>query len=193
MRKLCVSIVTVLLVSIAAQAQDKPPVVEIYGGYSYLNFDLALDPATRPGRQNANGVGLNVAGNFNNWFGVVGDFSYNTKDVADPEFPGLKFAARNLYFLAGPRWSMRRERTTVFAQALVGAVRMRADIGSVPKFTDLAFGLGGGLDINANKRIAIRAFQFDYLPSRTTNNITKDKVWLHNIRAQVGIVLKLGN
>jgi hypothetical protein len=193
MRKLCVSVVTVVLVSIAAQAQDKPPVVEIYGGYLYLNFDLALDPVTRPGRQNANGVGLNVAGNFNNWFGVVGDFSYNTKDVAIPEFGGLKAAARNLYFLAGPRLSMRRERTTLFAQALAGVGHTRVDIGGVPKFTDLAFGLGGGLDINANKRIAIRAFQFDYLPSRTTNDFTKDKVWLHNIRAQVGIVLKLGN
>jgi len=193
MRKLCVSIVTILLVSIAAQAQRVPPAVEVFGGYSYLNFDLALDPVARPGRQNANGVGLNVAGNFNHWFGVVGDFSYNTRDVADPRFDGLKFAARNLYFLAGPRLSLRRERTTAFAQVLIGAVRMRADIGSVPKFTDLAYGLGGGLDINANKRIAIRAFQVDYLPSRTTNDFTKDKVWLHNVRAQVGIVLKLGN
>ena len=193
MRRLIVSIVTTLLVSIAAQAQDRPPAVEVYGGYSHLNFDLALDPVTRPGRQSANGVGLSVAGNFNSRFGIVGDFSYNVKDVTIPEFGGLKAAARNLYFLAGPRISMRRERTTVFAEALVGAVRMRADIGGVPKFTDLAFGLGSGLDVNINRRVAIRAFQFDYLPSRTTNDFTKEKVWLHNFRAQVGVVLKLGH
>ncbi len=192
MRKLYVSLVTILLVSIAAQAQDRPPTVEVFGGYSHLNFDLALG-LTRTGRQNANGVGLNVAGNVNGWFGVVGDFSYNVKDVRDPDFPGLKFAARNLYFLAGPRLSRRGERTTWFAQALVGAVRMRADIGSVPKFTDLAFAFGGGLDINANKHVAIRAFQFDYLPSRTTDVSVRDKVWLHNVRAQVGVVLKLGH
>ena len=193
MRKLYMSLVTILLVSIAAQAQDRPPAVEVFGGYSHLSFDLALDPVTRPGRQSAHGVGLNVAGNFNDWFGVVGDFSYNTKDVAIPEFGGQKSAARNLYFLAGPRLSLRRERTTLFAQVMAGVGHTRVDLGGVPKFTDLALGLGGGLDINANKRIAIRAFQFDYLPSRTTNDFTKDKVWLHNIRAQVGVVLKLGH
>jgi len=193
MRRLSVSVVIILLVSAAAPAQDKPPAVEVYGGYSYLNFDLALSPVVNPGRQNANGVGLNVAANLNRWFGVVGDFSYDAKDVDDPNLPGLKFAARNLYFLAGPRLSARRERTTLFAEALVGVVRMRADFGGVPKFTDLALGFGGGLDVNVNKRIAIRAFQFDYLPSRTTNDFTKDKVWLHHARAQVGVVLKLGN
>ncbi len=191
MRKLYVSIVTILLVSIAAQAQERPPVVEVFGGYSYLNFDLAL--GVRTGRQNASGIGLNIASNINDWFGVVGDFSYNAKDVRDPDFPALKFPARNLYFLAGPRFSRRGERTTLFAQALVGAVRMRADIGIVPKFTDLAWGFGGGLDINANKRVAIRAFQFDYLPSRTTDVSLGRKVWLQNVRAQAGVVLKLGH
>ena len=192
MRKLCMSIVTVLLVSIAAQAQERPPTVEVFGGYSYLNFDLALG-LTRTGRQDASGIGLNIAGNVNGWFGVVGDFSYNAKDVRDPDFPKLKFPTRNLYFLAGPRLSRRSEHTTLFAQALVGAVRMRADIGSVPKFTDLALAFGGGLDINANPHVAIRAFQFDYLPSRTTDVSIRDKVWLHNVRAQVGVVLKFGH
>jgi hypothetical protein len=47
---------------------------------------------------------------------------------------------------------------------------------------DLSAAFGGGLDIKANDRLSIRAFQADYNPTRL-NNSTQ-----HNFRFSVGIV-----
>ena len=56
-----------LVASTAAKAQTTTPKIEVFGGYSYLNFDLALDPVAHPGRQSANGGGVNIAGNLNKY------------------------------------------------------------------------------------------------------------------------------
>ena len=187
------SLVAVFLLVVSTQAQEREPVVEIFGGYSYLNFDLANGAFTGAGRQNGHGVGLSAAANLNQRFGVVADFSFNARDVALPVFGGVEGEARNIYYLFGPRLSARSERATVFGHALVGAVSLRDEFGSIHKTTDVALGFGGGLDINLSKTVALRAFQLDYLPSRATSEFTDEKRWLHNFRAQFGIVFKLGN
>jgi len=49
--------------------------------------------------------------------------------------------------------------------------------------TGLAGAFGGGLDIRASDRIDIRAFQFDYNPTRVFDSTQ------HNFRIGVGIVI----
>ena len=192
MRKFLISTVVVFLLIATTRAQDRESLVELFGGYSYLNFDLANGPLIGAGRQNGHGVGLNVAANLNERLGIVGDFSFNARDVAIPIFGGIKGEARNIYFLFGPRLSARSERRTVFGHVLVGAFIARDEFGRINKSTDVALGIGGGLDVNVSRTVAIRAFQLDYLPSRAAFGFNEEKAWLHNFRAQFGVVLKLG-
>jgi hypothetical protein len=49
--------------------------------------------------------------------------------------------------------------------------------------TGFAGAFGGGLDIRASERIDIRAFQFDYNPTRLDGSTQ------HNFRVGVGIVI----
>lgn len=193
MRKVILSFVCLMIFLIPVQAQSNTPVVEVFGGYSYLNFDFALRSISRADRQHGHGVGINVAGNITDTFGIVGDFSFHAKDVAIPDFGDVRAEVRTIYALFGPRFSKRGERATAFAQALVGVGTSRDEIGQIHKHTGLAFGFGGGVDINVNKNVAIRAVQFDYLPMRSEIDITDEKKWLHNARLQVGIVFRFGS
>ena len=194
MQKFFLCLLVVCLLAVSAHAQDRTPAVEIFGGYSYLNFDLAVDPLFVLDRQNGHGVGFSVAGNFTRHFGVVGDFSFNARDVK-LTFPGGftdRAEARRLYYLIGPQFSARGPRLTGFGHLLVGAVRSRDEIAVNTKRTGFVLGAGGGLDVNVNKRVAIRAFQLDYLPSRIRGDFDLKTVWLQNFRAQAGVVIKLG-
>ena len=53
--------------------------------------------------------------------------------------------------------------------------------------TGFAMAFGGGLDVNAGKRVAIRIFQLDYLPSRLAGVWSKK-----DFRASAGVVFKWG-
>jgi hypothetical protein len=194
MQKFFLCMIVVCLLAVSADAQDQKPTVEIFGGYSYLNFDLAVDPFFVLDRQNGHGIGLSIAGNFTKHFGVVGDFSFNARDVELTFVGGFKdrAEARRLYYLIGPQFSARGQRLTGFGHVLVGAVRSRDEIGVNTKRTGFVLGVGGGLDVNLNKRVAIRAFQLDYLPSRIRGDFDMKTVWLQNFRAQAGVVIKFG-
>ncbi len=65
MRSLLILGVDILFIAAPAMAQETPK-AEIFGGYQYLRLN--------PGGSNCQGGGGSVAGNLNNWFGVVGDF-----------------------------------------------------------------------------------------------------------------------
>jgi hypothetical protein len=194
MQKFFLCPVVVCLLVVSASAQERTPAVEIFGGYSYLNFDLAVDPFFVLDRQHGQGIGLSLAGNFTKHFGVVGDFSFNARDVKLTFLGGFtdRAEARRLYYLIGPQFSARGERLTGFGHMLIGAVRSRDEIGGDTKRTGFVLGAGGGLDVHLNKRVAIRAFQLDYLPSRIKGDFDLKTVWLQNFRAQAGVVIKLG-
>lgn len=194
MNRLCVRLLTLFILVSSVSAQDKHPAAEIFGGYSYLNFQVKLgfDP-TPVDRQSAHGVGINAAVNLSNHLGIVGDFSYNSKGVSVPSvFGSNKINVQHTYFLFGPRLSFRGERATGFLQTLVGGAHIRDEFGSIHRTTDLALAIGGGVDLKISKRLAIRALQLDYLPSRRRLPFTNEKDWLQNLRAQFGIVFRFG-
>jgi hypothetical protein len=111
---------------VSTQAQERARTVEIFGGYSYLNFELLNEPSAD--RQNGHGVGVALGVNLYDRLALVGDFSFNAKDVSLPGFFGEKAEARNLYFLFGPRLSARSARTTAFGHALIGVAKFRSNI-----------------------------------------------------------------
>jgi opacity protein-like surface antigen len=193
LKKLTMLAAVLMAAAAPSYAQGAYPTAEIFGGYSYLNIEgsdeLNVD------RQGLHGFGVSAAGNLTRHFGIVADFSYNLKN--NIEVGAFDVDVRAFYYLFGPRFSARTDTATVFGHVLVGGVRARTDVflrGSTfaeETDNDLALGVGGGVDLNANRSIAIRVFQVDYLPTRTTD-VFGDKKWTNNFRAQAGIVIKFG-
>jgi opacity protein-like surface antigen len=199
MKKFLILVGALLTVGAPASAQDCCQRVEIFGGYSYLDVSPKTDriPADILGnrfdsRIGQNGFGVSVAGNFSRRFGIVADFSRN---MSDNNILNLQTDTSTTLFLFGPRITSRNENVTVFGHALIGGMKRKA-VSEVLNLsnTDLALGFGGGIDIGATKHIAVRLFQFDYIPSRGGDNMEGiGKRWSQNFRAQVGIVVRFGD
>jgi opacity protein-like surface antigen len=153
MRKVFFSTALILLLSLSTVAQEETPKAELFGGYSWAG-------------SNFHGWNASIAGNVNKWFGVVADFSGHYGGSIDVDGFDERQRAHSYHF--GPRLSVRRKRVTPFAQALFGASRLKTELtGFGQRFvfadTGFSFVLGGGLDIKVSERVAVRAFQIDYL------------------------------
>ena len=161
------------LFCVAAFAQENgtTPKAEIFGGYQYTRFDGGL---------NANGWNPAVTGNLNHWFGIAADFSgaYKTQN-------GVSF--RNYTYTFGPVVSYRHNETfTPFAHFLAGGFHDSAAVGGLSG-SDSGFAMmfGGGLDVKASRRIALRAIQFDWLGLHS--NGASDN---NNMRISTGLLLR---
>lgn len=199
--------------STVAQAQDAPR-VELFGGYSYLNFDAsaannALNQAGLPGignRLSFNGWEASANVNFNRWLGAEGDLSGHYKGncagsllevVTGVTVSGV--TCSNLSFMGGPRFTYRNGRFTAFAHGLFGGDRLSASVstGSVPNLTvsvsntSFAFATGGGVDYAVTDRISVRLGQFDYFLTRHLNDIPGVPAQ-NNYRVSAGIVFAFG-
>ncbi|HVF44689.1 MAG TPA: outer membrane beta-barrel protein [Pyrinomonadaceae bacterium] len=156
-RVICAACLTALLLAGAgppASAQEGVPRVEVFGGYSWAGGDF-------------HGWGASVNANVNRWLGLTADFSGH---YSGGEPGPVRERQRAQSYLFGPRVSLRRKRTTAFAYALFGGVNFRDEVsapalGFSGTFSDRGFNmaLGGGLDVNVTRRVAIRAFQLDYM------------------------------
>jgi opacity protein-like surface antigen len=213
MRKLAILAAFALVASLSVNAQQSHPRLEVFGGYSYFNTDpngdliSASNLADRYGRH---GFALSAAGNISRIFGLVADLSYNAKAVKLLEMDPAKTHASTFTFLFGPRASLRTSKTTLFAHTLIGGMRMKVacdECKDVPVIigdgspmvgprelarTNVALAIGGGLDVKVSKRISIRAFQLDYLPSRAEFRARGVKDWTHNFRVETGVVVNFG-
>jgi hypothetical protein len=175
------SVILFLAAGPALVAQTGLPRAEVFGGFSYLPAGKADFP-----RDNSYGFQFSIAANVNRWFGVVGDFAGQYRTVTDLGlgYPGVTAKTSVYEYLAGPRFSIRREKYTVFFHGLIGGAKGNSGISGFSE-SGIAVGAGGGIDINLNDRIAIRAIQLDYIASFV--EILED-----NARFGCGIVIKLG-
>ena|SRR5437867_2115756 len=169
-----------------AFAQDAFPRFEVFGGFSYLPADSNDYP-----RDTSYGFQTSITGNFTRWLGVAVDLGgqYGSNLFPPPLFgpSPMKIDTTVYEYGVGPRFTLRRQRASVFAHALLGGASGRTSIG---RFSDseLLLGLGGGVDIpvgGVGSSIAIRAAQFDFLSSFTD-------MLENNVRVGAGIVFKLG-
>jgi hypothetical protein len=162
------------LFSLAAFAQEgtgATPKAEIFGGYQYTRFD---------GGVNANGWNTAVAGNLNRWFGIAADFSGAYKSQN-----GVSF--NNYTYTFGPVVSYRHNETiTPFAHFLAGGFHSSASFGGLSgSGSGFAMMFGGGVDVKATRRVAVRAVQFDWLSLRA--NGASDN---NNMRLSTGILFR---
>jgi outer membrane protein OmpA-like peptidoglycan-associated protein len=183
-----------------AAAQDQPaPKWELYGGYSFLypNADVhgllpgGLLPVNSPLESNPRGAGASITYDFNRWFGLTLDASTHWgggettlgKRIDDAAFSNLSF---------GPKVTFRGAHVAPFLEALVGDHRLMPD--AFHDIDKLGFMIGGGLDFNVSKHVALRLPRVDYVMSsyRYGPSATTGSTDLRGIRAQAGLVFTWG-
>ncbi|HJQ70863.1 MAG TPA: outer membrane beta-barrel protein [Blastocatellia bacterium] len=181
MRRVLLAAAALFLVSATAQAQEEYPRMEIFGGYAYFNSDQFVERESL----NAPAFIVSGAGNISGGFGLVAEVNGNYGDVTIPNpGPTREFATNTYTFLFGPRFTSRQTGKNFFGHVLFGAARTSVD--GFDSETDFAMAVGGGLDINASKEIAVRLFQADYLPIFVSGDTA------HNYRISFGIVFRFG-
>lgn len=179
MRKLFWTVTLALLIPTTALAEGTPK-TELFGGYSYLHSMDGQD------RLNLHGWNASIAGNLNDWFGLVADFHghYGSPEV-------FIFSAGDLRehsFFGGPKIAYRKnDRFTPFGHALFGMTRTNFDVFSFG-FAERSFttAFGGGLDVNLSDRIAVRAVQADWVQTHF------DRDRQNSLRLSFGVVFRFG-
>ncbi len=189
------------LFSLPASAQGNYPRAELFGGFSFGSIDVSA-PRGPSEHEAAEGFQAAIALNVNRTLGIVADFGGLWGDL--PSFVSGTSSSegtfRMLHIFAGPRFTKRTNRIAVFVHVLPGFAQQRETTmerfffapPSTRTFTENGFvvALGGGVDVNLGKRLAIRAVQVDYLPTQFSTPFFLDS--RHNVRVGVGVVLKFG-
>lgn len=191
MKGICLVIASLLLFSVALQAQDFSK-VELFGGYQILR--ASQDDYSKM----LSGWRASVAGNINKYFGIEGVLSGGYGDLYDidgePDDPDIDVNARvhNYSYLFGPRFTARSKVVTGFAHFLLGASHTSVSAAASDPNASLsangfAWAVGGGLDLNVSKHLAIRPAQFDFGQMRTGADFAGT---LNSITYSAGLVLK---
>jgi len=178
-------VVAVALVLCGSALGQETPLVEVFGGYSYLN----VDTNGLTSRQSANGWEAAASGNFNKWFAVEGDFSgyYKTYsvDLTALELGTVDVKVHDFSFLAGPRVNVR----PAFFHALFGVDHLTGSALRLSASQDsFAAAFGGGIQWKVAPQWAVRA-SGDYV--LTHHNIfgpVGSSFTQNNFRASVGVV-----
>ncbi|HYK90686.1 MAG TPA: hypothetical protein VE398_18080 [Acidobacteriota bacterium] len=192
MSKLFTIVIFILTIVSQVRAQDQYSRGEVFGGYSYASTQVRQYTS----RTHTNGWAAGITGNIFKHFGIMADIAGGYGQV----WLGDGYSDLRLYeFLFGPQITWRTGRFNASVHALAGMAHFSSSeipLHPEPGFpapqplpgiaeTHFAAGLGGAVDVSVNKRVAIRAFQLDYIPVRT-------HPWTHNVRVQAGLVLRFG-
>ena len=136
------------------------PLVDVSGGISFLTGSGDNFPRLTTSK----GFQVGVAAHLNKWFGVFADLGGHFSTVTDlgPGYPASSAETSVHEFLFGPRFTFRSGRAGMFVHGLFGVAKGHTNIG----FSDsaLAFGGGGGADVDLTARLAVRG-QLDMLGS----------------------------
>lgn len=174
-----------------AAAQDFPK-VELFGGFQFLRA------SGKDFSKMVKGWNASVSGNLSKYVGIEGAFTGTYGDFYDidgePDDPNIDVNARvhNYSYLFGPRFTARSHRITGFAHFLFGGYRTSiaaaaSDPNASLSSNDFAWAVGGGLDVNAGKHLAIRPAQIDYIQIRTGDDFAGN---LNAFGYSAGLVLK---
>ena len=174
MKKILFVLVVFTFVCLPTQAQEIYPKADIFGGFAILSVG---DAGLNGSREQLLGWQASVAGNVHRNVGLVADFGGQYKTIE-----GTKVHAYS--YLFGPRFNVRSDRATVFAEALLGGFRVGGE-----GFSDniFALGFGGGVDVKAGKHVSVRLVEFEWLPNHSTGAWSKKEV-----RVLFGVVFNVG-
>ncbi len=166
-------LLALLATTVAAGAQDTPR-IQVFGGYSRLQFDsksLGLNENT-----GLNGWTASAAFNVIPEFGVVGEVG---------GYYGPNLRVRD--WLIGPQFMYSRWHALFFGHVLFGKADTRITTTATSETQNgRSVALGGGLDFPITSRLSIRVIQADYM---TTHVFDADQ---KNTRISTGLVFHLG-
>ncbi|MGA2651428.1 MAG: outer membrane beta-barrel protein [Terracidiphilus sp.] len=148
--------------SLSARAQVTPAgygrtfSVTAGGMVSGFQPDYAGDGVAQESPNRLYGLGTYVDIHFNRWFQVEGEGRWlRFNQLAD---------INESTYLIGPRYPIEKLhfwRATPYAKALIGLGKMNFEYNyATGQFTALAY--GGGLDVKINRRLSVRAVDFEY-------------------------------
>jgi hypothetical protein len=164
-------VIAALTASLAA-AQEKQPKAELFGGYQYTRVGAA------PGIS-ADGWNTAVTGVLNRWAGLTADFSGAYKRVA-----AIGISAHTFTF--GPVVCARGQRVTPFAHALFGGFRASTSAGGLSAgLNGFTMMIGGGVDVRATRRLAVRVAQLDWILLNSAGFSERK-----NARVSIGLVFR---
>lgn len=196
-----------LLVACGVVSAQEYPAFEWNVSASHTSTDLG-----RTDRETAWGVQSSFATSVHRNVRIATSFAtQNHGTLATVE--GFPLRLREYQVLAGPEVVfLRGQRIEPFAHALFGAAarhfRSPAAEDIVPLDTvgvdwGFAMAFGGGVDVEATRWLAVRAFQFDYIASKLNRVRPEDTPvenvfaapgdWQNNRRIGFGIVFRLGS
>lgn len=158
--------------SAQAYAQAK---FEVFGGYS---FEHAAPCGVSGSGCNFEGNEGPLTSHFNGWdaaltaywkksLGVTADFTGHYGSAKVTQFnsaPGSSVNFSSYSYLVGPAYAPHLNEVTPFVHGLIGAVSWSPN--SQNQFTSLAWEFGGGVDVRASRRFAVRIAELDYLGDR---------------------------
>lgn len=200
MRKFLLVVGVLALCGAGARAQR----IEVFTGLSYGQFNPGanLSESIAQFGRHFSMPGVEASGqlNLHSYLGVVADVSFygGTGDI------GGNFAdhARIYNYLAGPQVTARHIGPfNVFVRGLAGSTHARVSFtntggGTCPsgqstptcftKETRFAWGVGGGIDLNASSHISLRLVQIDYLRNAFTNCVGGFNQTTSSCAAQAG-------
>ncbi len=179
MSKITLVLVVVLFVSVFAVSQDAEK-GSVFGGYQYMSVGTQNFQ-----RQNTNGWDADIAVNFRKNIALVADGS----GAYQGNFLGFNGLTAHIYnVLFGPRVYLGTGKFAPFAEANFGFARTGLSRNGFSN-TNTGFGmaLGGGLDINASRRLGIRIVKIDYVLDRAPLNFLGITNNLNNIRIATGL------
>jgi len=190
MRNLFIVIIGALFLTVCggrpAAAQEGASKIELYGGYSYVRFNVNARVSGQPPSQafNGNGGSGELAYNVNNWLGVLGSAGGYWATSSSSSAAGAAIP-----YLFGPRVNLRRGRITPFAHVLVGGVVTSSGIQETGWQSHFAMSAGGGIDVKVSKHFSIRPAQAEYFMTKIPDGLNNRQ---NNFRYSAGIVLRFG-
>jgi outer membrane protein OmpA-like peptidoglycan-associated protein len=180
--------------TLAAAQEPPPPKWELFGGYSVFdpNADVhgqlpgALLPLSSRMEWNPRGVGLSATYDFNRWLGLTLDASTHWGSGESGLGGRLDDAAFSNLSL-GPKVTFRHTHFSPFLEFLVGDHRLMPD--AFHDIDKVGFMVGGGLDINVSRHIALRLLRADFVYSNYQygSAAVTPRTEIRGVRLQTGI------
>jgi opacity protein-like surface antigen/outer membrane protein OmpA-like peptidoglycan-associated protein len=204
MKRYITTIACATLLAGTALADDYPK-FETFLGYNYVRFY----PQSNVPAFSANGGSGQFVVNPKRWLGVVLDVGA----VTNQNFAGFSATNTQLFFMGGPRFSLRRSRFKPYFQAVFGGVYYTASsqftgtlvtpsfpildgttvVGEVGNSqTKFAMAAGFGLDIKITRHLAFRPGAIDYYYTRIGNLRDFGDNSQNNLRYSAGINMMFG-
>ena len=173
-----------------ASAQNIPA-VDVFGGYSYMNFNVPASAETASQKLNLNGLEFSASVGLFHRLALEGDFSDHWLNDCGQV---LNLKCDDFSWGFGPRFNFgdRSSKLTGFVHGLVG--QDRADILAVSATTvsdtSVALAAGGGVDYWFSRHVGVQLGPVDYVFARHLNSFGAANQ--SDFRAAVGIALRFG-